>query len=137
MTHYDKYRQRTADSERALRYNSGKPKYSIIGLDTLEQCARVLEFGAAKYGRNNWRKGLPITEILDSMLRHIAALSSGELIDQESGLPHIGHIQANAMFLGNVNNTMDIEEKQPKQVELALKAMGKDGETVTGLCAPS
>jgi hypothetical protein len=111
-----------------MRFNSGKAQYSLIDLHALEQCARVLEFGAKKYARNNWKKGLPLTQILDSMLRHIAALSSGEFIDPESGLPHIGHIQCNALFLGGANNVIDIEEKQPEQGKLEAQP------SVHGLC---
>lgn len=96
----------------AERYNKGKPQYSLIDLQALEQCARVLEFGAKKYARDNWKKGMPVTQILDSLLRHLAALRAGELIDPESGLPHIGHIQCNAMFLGNPNNVQDITDNQ-------------------------
>ncbi len=92
----------------AARYNKDKPQYSLIDLTALEPCARVLEFGAKKYARDNWKKGMPVTQILDSLLRHLGALRSGELIDPESGLPHIGHIQCNAMFLGNPNNAQDI-----------------------------
>lgn len=110
--------------DQAMRFNDGKPQYSLIDLQALEQCARVLEFGAKKYARNNWKKGLPITQILDSLLRHVAALASGELIDPESGLPHIGHIQCNAMFLGGKNNTVDVVESTKKV-------------TLRGLCPPS
>lgn len=96
---------------KADRNNKGKPKYSLIALDCLEPCARVLEFGAKKYSRDNWKKGMPITEIIDSLLRHLGALQRGELIDPESGEGHIGHIQCNALFLSNKANTMDIEMK--------------------------
>ena len=92
----------------AMRHNQGKPQYSLLDLTALEPCARVLEFGAKKYARDNWKKGMPVTKILDSLLRHIAALRSGELIDPESGLPHIGHIQCNALFLGNPKNEQDV-----------------------------
>lgn len=96
--------------ELAERKNSGKPQLSYIALDCMEDAARVMEFGAKKYARNNWRKGMQLTKILDSLLRHLAALAKGEMIDPESGLPHVGHIQCNAMFLGNPNNVNDIEE---------------------------
>jgi hypothetical protein len=136
---------------KADRYNSGKAKYSMIDLTCMEQCARVLEFGAKKYARDNWKKGLPISEILDSQLRHIAALQRGEFIDPESGLPHIGHIQCNSLFLGNPNNTVDIEpdhllaqavpvtqelkdriEKlvEGVQIDLAEKIMNEDYDTL-------
>lgn len=96
-------------SDKALRYNNGKVKYSMIDLTCLEPCAKVLEFGAKKYARDNWKKGLPLSEVLDSLLRHVAALQRGEFIDPESGLSHIGHIQCNALFLGNPKATIDIE----------------------------
>lgn len=96
--------------EGAIRYNQGKPEFSYIDLNALEDCARVLEFGAKKYSRNNWDKGFPISSILNSMMRHIAALQRGEEIDEESGLPHVGHIQCNAMFLGCKNNTNDLKD---------------------------
>lgn len=97
---------------RADRKNQGKPKLSMIDLSCMTACAEVLEFGAKKYARDNWKKGMPLTELLDSLLRHIAKLQSGEWVDEESGIAHIGHIQCNAMFLGNPNNTLDIEIKE-------------------------
>lgn len=60
-------------------------------------------------GRDNWKLGMPTSKILDSMLRHIAALQRGEIIDPESGLPHLGHVQCNALFLGNPKNEQDIK----------------------------
>jgi len=62
--------------------------------------AEVLAYGAKKYARNNWRKPIKdVCQIVDSLLRHIAALMSGEIKDPESGLLHIGHIMCNIMFL--------------------------------------
>jgi len=92
----------------ADRFNEGKPAYSLIDLESLEPMAKVLEYGATKYSKDNWKQGMPITKILDSMLRHIAALRNGNLNDSESKLSHIGHIQCNAMFLGGPNVEFDI-----------------------------
>jgi len=97
-------------NQQAKRYNQGKPQLSLVDLTCLEPCAKILEFGLQKYGRNNWKKGSPISQLLDSLLRHISRLQAGEFIDSESGLPHIGHIQANALFLGNSKNTDDMTE---------------------------
>lgn len=98
------------EREYGKRFNSGKPQLSYLPLDYLTDCANVLQFGAEKYSRNGFRTGFKETSILDSMLRHIAALQRGEIIDPESGLPHIGHIQCNALFLGNPNNEKDITQ---------------------------
>lgn len=99
------------ESQQAMRFNEGKPQYSLVDLSSLEPCARVLEFGAEKYARNNWKKGMPMAKIIDSMLRHISALQKGEMLDPESGLSHIGHIQCNALFLGGPNVENDLTEE--------------------------
>lgn len=83
---------------KALRFNEGKPKWSLVNYKSLEPMIRVLEFGAQKYAPKNWMKPMNTTEILESMQRHLAALMDGEEFDKESGLPHMGHIQCNAMF---------------------------------------
>lgn len=84
--------------ERALRYNTGKVKWSLMNYRSMEPMIRVLEYGAKKYAPYNWQKPMNKKEILESMQRHLAALMDGEENDQESGLSHMGHIQANAMF---------------------------------------
>jgi hypothetical protein len=104
----DEWEEVVKESSKAMRFNSDKPKYSLLDLKAMEPGVKVLEFGAKKYAPNNWKKGMPMSEILDSMMRHIAAIQSGEMVDPESGLSHIGHIQCNALFLGgpNVENDM-------------------------------
>lgn len=82
----------------AKRHNKGKPKWSLIHWASLIPLVRVLEFGALKYGKDNWTKGLKDEETLESLSRHLFALMDGEEIDEESGISHIGHIMANAMF---------------------------------------
>lgn len=83
----------------ADRYNENKLKWSLVDFKSLEPLVRVLEYGCIKYSRNNWKKGLPASETMESMVRHCFKLMGGELTDSESGISHIGHIMANAMFL--------------------------------------
>lgn len=72
---------------------------SLIDLNALRPMADVLEFGEKKYSRNNWKKGMPWSEIVDCMLRHTAEFMDGRDIDPDSKQLHAGHIAANAMFL--------------------------------------
>lgn len=84
----------------------------MVDFKSLEPMVRVLEFGAAKYGRDNWKKGLPPQEILDSLMRHLADLMAGEKNDKESGLPHIGHIMCNAMFFSYFAGKQNAEKNK-------------------------
>lgn len=83
----------------ALRYNKGKLRPTLIDWQSLKPLLEVLEYGAEKYERDNWKKGMPITDISDSLMRHLISFLNGEDEDEESGISHIGHIMANAMFL--------------------------------------
>lgn len=117
------YLGKKEEPQQAMRFNDGKVQLSMIDLNALEPMARVLEFGAEKYARDNWKKGMPLTKTLDSMLRHIAALQRGEYFDPESGLPHIGHIQCNALFLGGENLELDIPNlESPTKLKATLKS---------------
>lgn len=109
MEEVEKRKRRYWDNHfsKALRYNVGKPQLSLVDLGCLEPCAHVLEYGATKYSRDNWKKGMKVSTILDSLLRHIADLQQGKIIDAESQQLIIGHIQCNALFLGNIKNNID------------------------------
>lgn len=105
------------NKERGLRYNDGKPKWSLVDFNSLEDMVRVLEMGAKKYSTFNWQKGMPVSEVIESMLRHTFSLLSGEINDKESGLPHIGHIQCNAMFIAYmIKNKPEFNDVQKEEV---------------------
>ena len=94
------------------RYNNGKPKWSLVPQSSLLPMVRVLEFGATKYEPFNWTKGLSITEICESLKRHLDAFMEGEDIDSDSRLSHIGHIQCNALFLSwMMENRKDLDDR--------------------------
>jgi hypothetical protein len=85
--------------EQALRYNQGKLQWSLVDFDSLEGLVRVLEHGAAKYAPDNWKKGMPVTQVSESLMRHLFAFLRGEDVDPESGCRHISHVMCNTMFL--------------------------------------
>lgn len=84
--------------DKALRYNEGKLKWSLVHFESLTPLVRVMMYGAKKYAPDNWKNGMSKRDILDSLMRHVAALADGQEIDPESEELHIGHIMANAMF---------------------------------------
>jgi NTP pyrophosphatase (non-canonical NTP hydrolase) len=95
-------------SKTAIRFNQGKPDWTQVDFKAFEPMIRVLEFGAQKYAKGNWRKGLSKDNILASLQRHVGelidAVNTGEEeIDHESGLHLIGHILCNCMFYSRLH----------------------------------
>lgn len=90
--------------EKALRYNEGKRRWSLVDFKSLEPMVQVLEFGSEKYEPDNWKKGFEGNDLLDCIMRHLVSIMDGETHDKESGLPHMGHIMCNAMFYTYFNH---------------------------------
>ena len=95
----DAVKHSLTNSPQALRYNSGKLEWSLVDFDSLEGLVRVLEYGKDKYARHNWKKGMPVTQVTESLMRHLFAYLGGEDVDPESGCRHISHVMCNAMFI--------------------------------------
>lgn len=70
-------------------------------LEIAEVYTPIAAYGAQKYDDWNWSKGLPRSQIVASLLRHAFAANRGEKNDEESGLPHIGHLLWNAVALAH------------------------------------
>lgn len=81
------------------RYNDGKPDYSLIPMHLLADTARVFEYGANKYSRNNWLKSMPWLVPYACLLRHAFAWFRGEHLDPESLLPHSAHMACNILMI--------------------------------------
>ncbi len=109
-------------TEKGSRQNSGKTQFSYM-LDAnvaMKGMCTVFEFGAKKYARGNWKKGLVVNETIDSLLRHLIAYQNGEVLDLNedgeadaghSGLPHVDHITCNAVFLATFGDR-DVKEEE-------------------------
>lgn len=82
----------------ALRYNENKLRWSLVDFKSLEPLVEVLEYGTKKYEVDNWKRGLELRAIMDSLMRHVVEINNNQYIDEESKCLHMGHIMANAMF---------------------------------------
>lgn len=69
-----------------------------LGANAVEE-AITAKWPIQRNGADQWKDGMPITEIAESLQRHLYAFLDGEDNDPESGLPHIGHMMCNIMFL--------------------------------------
>ena len=80
--------------------DSGKPMMGEIPPCAMLDVAKVLTFGAGKYGRGNWRAvDNARVRYLDAAIRHINAYQRGELTDDESGESHLAHAVCSLLFI--------------------------------------
>lgn len=83
-----------------IKHDQNKPKFSLIPQRALEFVARVVTFGAKKYGPRNWVKTENLSErYTDAAMRHINAYLQGAPNDLETGLPHLAHAVTSLMFV--------------------------------------
>jgi len=83
--------------------DAGKPAFSLIPASAEEAVAKVLEYGAQRYGPDNWRL-VPDARrrYLGAALRHVNAYRRGETLDiglNGSTLPHLAHAICSLMFI--------------------------------------
>ena len=80
--------------------DSQKQRFSLVPTKALTDVIDVLEFGAKKYGSENWRKVDNAQErYFNAAMRHLLAWRKGESSDDESGLPHLAHAATCLMFM--------------------------------------
>lgn len=83
----------------AVKFDAGKSPLGLISRTALEEEAKVLAFGAGKYGTHNWRSGMDFSRLADAALRHVYAFVDGEDFDSETGLSHLAHARCCLAFL--------------------------------------
>jgi hypothetical protein len=75
-----------------FKADAGKLDWTLFPFDGAEEVVRVLELGAEKYARDNWRS-VPdaINRYRKAGLRHRIADALGEAYDPETGKSHLAH----------------------------------------------
>lgn len=81
------------------KYDGDKARYDLIPPEVEEAIAKVLSFGAAKYGSRNWELGMRWGRPYAALRRHMAAWWSGEDTDPETGMSHLWHAACCIAFL--------------------------------------
>ena len=87
---------------RDASYGKGIP--SAIPPRALIKLAKRFEDGAAKYKRDNWKQGIPISRYVDSLYRHLWAFMEGDHTED-----HLGAIIWNAVCLSETYDMIENE----------------------------
>lgn len=91
--------KQTTTTSPSGKQDSGKPRMSLVPPIALAEVAKVMTFGAQKYGPHNWEYGMEWSRLLDAALRHLNAFNRNEDLDLESGLSHLAHAACEVLML--------------------------------------
>jgi len=108
--------------EKGKKFDGEKVRVELIPFYPLIQIAKVMTFGAKKYGDNNWREGLKWSRVLGAILRHLFAWAMGEKFDPESGINHLAHAGCGVMFL------LEFDKTHPELDDRPLGVTGWESE---------
>jgi len=86
-------------NNRAIKNDNGKPPMGLLPWPALIEVTRVLNFGAQKYTKHNWRHGMDWSRLYDAALRHITSFIEGKNLDDETNLGHLSHALCCLLFL--------------------------------------
>ena len=101
------------------KLDGGKLNYALVPWKAMDEVVKVLMFGAAKYSVDNWKKVEDAKRrYLSAAYRHLNAVSEGEWLDSESGLPHAAHAVCCLIFiLWFGEDVKDCEKKESPSCE--------------------
>ena len=88
-----------------IKNDQDKPDLTLLPAKAKSDIARAFMYGAKKYGRNNYKKGMKWSRVLAAAERHLDAFKEGEDTDEESGLNHLAHLGACVCMLLHYYNT--------------------------------
>jgi len=90
------------------KHDTGKPRFDLMPPRAELAVIEVLEFGAQKYGVDNWRN-VPEAEAryYSALRRHLNAWRAGEKKDPESTKTHLAHAACCIIFLLELEQTKE------------------------------
>lgn len=87
------------DNKEFIKHDSDKPRIDLIPSEALFGIARILTFGAKKYGAYNWANGSDWSRYYSAAQRHLLSWNMGEDYDSETGENHLYHALCCLVFL--------------------------------------
>lgn len=108
------------------KFDGGKLRLDLVPVEFIEEMARVFEYGAKKYGVDNWRQGFDLDRLYAAALRHLFAWRKGGVADEESGLPHLAQAAWNMLVMLHYENEVPCK-KSPAPYYKGEDMIGDDG----------
>jgi hypothetical protein len=88
------------NAKQGVKYDSEKPKWTLLPFRALQEVVEVLTFGAKKYAADNWKHVPQARErYVDAAYRHLADWNTTARLDPETGKSHLAHAICCLLFL--------------------------------------
>ena len=96
----DQYAEIEQVRQSGMKFDSNKPRHSLLPKGAVNSVIEVLEFGAKKYSADNWQEVDNAKErYYNAAMRHIDLWWNGEKLDPETNVHHLAHAATNLFFL--------------------------------------
>ena len=97
------------------KFDGDKLRYDLIPPHAQKAMVEVLTFGAQKYAPDNWQL-VPDAKrrYFAALERHLWAWKMGEVLDPESGKPHLAHAMCCLMFLFEHDTIYSLHNEETK-----------------------
>lgn len=104
------------------KFDSKKAPLDLLPFESLEEIARVLEFGKIKYSAYNWSQGISYSRLIAAAMRHLHQFNDGIDKDDETDTLHVANAACNLLFLIWMHkNRPDMDDRGMKKVKNELK----------------
>lgn len=103
-----------SDAIEGRKFDLDKDRWDLVPWEVFTYVVKVLTYGARKYAAWSW---LHVPNAIEryraAALRHIMADISGELLDQETQLPHLAHAICCILFIMGVRRHEALVKTEP------------------------
>ena len=101
----------TVENAQGGRQSHKRWRFDLLDAPALFVLGRILDYGATKYGAENWRL-IPVESHLNAVLMHAFAYLAGDRSDD-----HLGHCFCRAMFALAVALPNGYDARQADEVD--------------------
>ena len=96
----DKEQERHFETGAKRHDATDKPKLSLMPINELYRVLEIYRYGAERFGADNWKLGMPVSEFIDSAFRHLTALLEGK-VDEDHGARTVWNIMCAMWMIKN------------------------------------
>jgi hypothetical protein len=89
----------THDNGAGRKNDADKDPWDLMPNDALRGIVRVIGFGAQKYERRNWERGMRWGRCYAALQRHLSAWWDRDICDEETKFSHLWHAGCCILFL--------------------------------------